>query len=82
LGDILFKGGRDRHVRSCLAHHQMLLDTQNKNVCGLGVGISLVFEIIWGHNSCFKGNLYPELSFLSLFIPNVNVSKLANLFHV
>jgi hypothetical protein len=29
-------------------YHQMLLDTRNKNISGIGVGILMVFEI-FGH---------------------------------
>jgi hypothetical protein len=47
LGHFLFKRGWNHRVRLSLAYHQMLLDTRNKNIYGLGVGILLVFEIFW-----------------------------------
>jgi hypothetical protein len=33
----MFKGGQDHNVPSSLAHHQMLLDTRNKNIYGVGI---------------------------------------------
>jgi hypothetical protein len=52
-GHFLDKRGWDYHIRSGLAYHQLLLDIRNKNMYGLGMGISVVFEI-FGH-FLFKG---------------------------
>jgi hypothetical protein len=48
LGHFLFKGGQDHPI-----YHQMFLDTRNKNIYGLGVGISIIFEIF--SNFLLKG---------------------------
>jgi hypothetical protein len=53
LGHFLFKGGQDHPyghdlhtIRwSLTQRNQMVLDTRNKNLYGLGVGFSIVFEI-------------------------------------
>jgi hypothetical protein len=51
LQHFLFKGGRDHHFMTCIivACHQTLLDTRNKNVCGLRVGISMIFKRIYNY---------------------------------
>jgi hypothetical protein len=55
IGFFLFKRGRpcDHFVWSWPTYHHLLLDTRNKNIYGLGVGISVVFEIL--QNFLFKG---------------------------
>jgi hypothetical protein len=40
--------GRNHPILSWPIHHQMFLDTENKNMYGLGVGIATVFQI-FGH---------------------------------
>jgi hypothetical protein len=42
LGHCLFMRGQDDHVQSGLTYHQMLFDTRNKNIYGLGFGISKI----------------------------------------
>jgi hypothetical protein len=44
----LYQGGQDYSIDSSRTFQQMLLDTRNKDIYGLGVGISTVFEI-FGH---------------------------------
>jgi hypothetical protein len=39
------EGARPHRVVMTNTHHQMVLDTWYKNMYGLGVGISIVFEI-------------------------------------
>jgi hypothetical protein len=53
LGHFLFREDRTIPCGHNYIYHQMLLDTRNKNIYGLGVGISIVFEIFsnfpfWG----------------------------------
>ena len=50
LGHFLFQGSRGRWdhpvwSRYMYIYHQMFLDSRNKNMYGLGVGILIVFEI-------------------------------------
>jgi hypothetical protein len=46
LGHFLFKGGWNHYLWSGVIYHQMLLHTRNKAIYGLGVGISMVFDIL------------------------------------
>ena len=41
LQHFLFKGGGDQNVPSSLAYHQMLLNTRNKNIYGVGISMAL-----------------------------------------
>jgi hypothetical protein len=50
----MVSGVRDHSVWSSPTYHQMQLDTRNKNTYGLGMGISMVFEIL-GH-FLFRGD--------------------------
>jgi hypothetical protein len=46
IGALPVYGGRDHSIWSWPTYHQMLLDTINKNIYGLGVEISMIFEIL------------------------------------
>jgi hypothetical protein len=56
IGHLLFKRGRpfDHFVWSWPTYHYMLLDTRNKNLYGLGVGISVVLR--YYNTSCLRGD--------------------------
>ena len=61
LGHFLFQRGWDHSVWTWPTYHQMLPDTRNQNINGLGVGISTDIEIL-GHFWFKGGRDHPERS--------------------